>query len=98
MIKTNNVLAKLLAKHNKPKYNLTKAAEELNELSTVLLQRVNKASKVSSEKIIEELGDVRQRLAVLEVIFGEKKVQKRVDYKEKKLLSYLEDGKYKKEV
>jgi len=97
-IKTNKFLAKQLAKSNIPTYNHTKAIEELNELATVLTQRVNKPTKVSSKKIIEEIGDVRQRLAVLEEIYGKKKIQKRIEYKENKLLGYLKSNKYRKKV
>lgn len=97
-IKTNDFLAKQLAESNDPIYNHTKAIEELNELATILTQRVNKPNRVDSKKIVEEIGDVRQRLAVLEKIYGKKKVQKRILFKETKLLGYLKSGKYKNRV
>lgn len=96
MIKTNDNLAKTLANDNNAKYNHNKCAEELLELATLLVQRVNKPTKVSSKKIIEEIGDVRVRLATLEKVYGEKPIQKRINKKSKQLLKWISIGKYKK--
>lgn len=98
MIKTNDFLSKKLANSNKAKYNHNKCAEELLELATLLVQRVNKPTKVSSKKIIEEIGDVRVRLAVLEEIYSKKSIQQRVNKKTNQLLSYLKLKKYKNKV
>ena len=93
-LKRDRLLAKYLAKHNDPKYNHTKAAEELNELATVLLQRVNKAKSVSSDKIIEELGDVEFRIGILKEIYSKKAIQKRIQYKESRARKNIKLKKY----
>lgn len=46
---------------------LLKCAEELNELSTVLLQEVNK-EKCKYSQIVLELSDVEKRIADLKVV------------------------------
>jgi len=95
MIKTNKKLTKKLVNSNNAKYNHNKCAEELLELATLLVQRVNKPNKVSSKKIIEEIGDVRVRLAVLEKVYGKKLIQKRINDKSKQILNWFKIGKYK---
>lgn len=98
MIKTNELLSKTLSEQNNGKYNHNKCAEELLELATNLVQRVNKPSKVSNKKIIEEIGDVRVRLAILEEVYSKKKIQQRIDKKSNQLLKYLKLKKYKNKV
>tara|TARA_R110000796_G_scaffold236214_1_gene355477 strand:- start:63438 stop:63710 length:273 start_codon:yes stop_codon:yes gene_type:complete len=86
MVKTSKVVRLLLAKHNKPKFNITKTVEELNEASTVLLQRINKGDGVLDEKIVEELAHARIRLDYMIKVFGKDKVQAEIDKKEKHLI------------
>ena len=43
-------------------YDYLKCVEELNELSTVLIQQFNKPHKDYSEEIVEEMGDALYRL------------------------------------
>ena len=43
-------LIKYLVENNDYKYNLLKTAEELNELSTILLQYVNKDNKIDKQR------------------------------------------------
>ncbi len=74
-------------------YNTLKAIEELNELSLILTQSLSKG--VSEEKIIEEIGDVKFRLKVIESRYNEKLIQNRINYKLKKNLKYIQEKKYK---
>lgn len=74
-----------MAKENDPTYNLTKAAEELQELSLALLQRVNKGGKVTDKEITDEIGDVKIRIEVLERIFCKESIWQRIN---KKMLSF----------
>ena len=91
----NKELIKYLVENNDYKYNLLKAAEELNELSTILLQYVNKDNKVDKQKIIEEIGDSIIRIKVLKKLFNRKKVKERIKFKLNKFRSYIKEGKYK---
>ena len=86
-VKYNKVLRNLLIKHNKPKFNHTKAAEELSECTTVLLQRVNKGAGVHNAKIYEEIAHALMRLNVLVKVYGKKNIQKEVDKKEEQLIN-----------
>lgn len=44
---------------------LSKAAEELSELSTKILQRLNDKDKVSDESLFEEMVDVELQMVIL---------------------------------
>lgn len=87
-------LIKYLVENNDYKYNLLKAAEELNELSTILLQYVNKDNKIDKQKIIEEIGDSIIRITVLKKLFNKKKINSRINFKLKKFKSYIKNNKY----
>lgn len=84
-----------LIKENDRKYNLLKAAEELQELSLVLTQMALKEKKVKDQEVIDEIGDVKIRLAVLEGMFSQLKIKRRIRYKLTKFRSYIVLGKYK---
>lgn len=88
-------LIKYLVENNDYKYNLLKTAEELNELSTILLQYVNKDNKIDKQKIIEEIGDSIIRIKVLKKLFSRKKVKERIKFKLDKFRSYIKEDKYK---
>ena len=88
-------LIKYLVENNDYKYNLLKTAEELNELSTILLQYVNKDNKIDKQKIIEEIGDSIIRIKVLKKLFNKKKINSRIKFKLDKFRSYIKEGKYK---
>lgn len=47
-----------------------KAAEELSELQTLILQDANKNGKVPLSHIIEEIADVKVMVKQLELIYG----------------------------
>ena len=87
-------LIKYLVENNDYKYNLLKTAEELNELSTILLQYVNKDNKIDKQKIIEEIGDSIIRIKVLKKLFNKKKINSRIKFKLNKLKSYIKENKY----
>ena len=87
-------LIKYLVENNDYKYNLLKTAEELNELSTILLQYVNKNNKIDKQKIIEEIGDSIIRITVLKKLFNKKKINSRINFKLNKLKSYIKENKY----
>ena len=90
----NKELIRYLVDNNDYKYNLLKAAEELNELSTILLQYVNKDNKTDKQRIIEEIGDSIIRIKVLKKLFNKKKINSRINFKLKKFKSYIENNKY----
>ena len=98
MCRIDKELAKKLANTNKAKYNHNKCAEELLELATLLVQRVNKPNKVSSKKITEEIAHVKIRMSILDEIYNRKDIQKEIDKKTKSLNGYLTKGLHKKRV
>ena len=87
-------LIKYLVENNDYKYNLLKTAEELQELSLVLTQMALKEEKVDKQEVIDEIGDVKIRLKVIQHFFSRKKVKKRVKFKLNKLKSYIKENKY----
>lgn len=87
-------LIKYLVENNDYKYNLLKTAEELQELSLVLTQMVLKKEKVDKQEVIDEIGDVKIRLKVIQHFFSRKKVKKRIKFKLDKLKSYIKENKY----
>jgi len=93
-------LCDYIAKRNKRKFNFSKLAEELNELSDVCLKFINKKGEFrpNKEKFIEELGDVITRIEMLieaENII-KKDVDQRIIFKANKYLQYIKEGKYDK--
>lgn len=89
---------KILAKTNDYNYNLLKASEELQELALVLTQLALKPKKVKKQEVIDEIGDVKIRLAILDHLFDKRKVDKRIAFKINKFKKYLEEGEYKKRI
>lgn len=91
----NKKVIKTLVNTNDPTYQLVKACKELSELNTAVLQYVTKKGrKTTKQEIIDEIGDVKIRIKILEKVFGEKEVKKRVDFKLKKFGGYIKEGKY----
>jgi len=88
-------LIKYLVKNNDYKYNLLKTAEELQELSLVLTQMALKKEKVDEQEVIDEIGDVKIRLKVIQHFFNRKKVKERIKFKLDKFRSYIKEDKYK---
>lgn len=83
----NEAIEKLLL-HKPKRENLLKAIEELSELSTILLQKINKPDKVSDFEISEEIADCEMHLIILKHYFSisdeirKEKVKKFLDLKE----------------
>lgn len=73
---------KIIEKHGE-NYQRYKAAEELSELQTLLLQDANKNGKVPVGQIVEEIADVyvvlKQMLLVYEL--DDRDIQPIIDYK-----------------
>lgn len=94
----NPQVIQYMAAKNGPDYNMRKAAEELNELATVLLQKTNKKidGDPSEQEIIDEIGDVAIRLEILKTMFPAEALQARVDKKLKKYQDYIEEQTYSK--
>ena len=90
---TDKKLIKYLAETNDRNYNLLKAAEECQELSLILTQKLTKGA--SDKDIIEEIGDVLFRVNVLKHLFNKDKIAERKAYKIGKCKKYIEEDKYK---
>jgi len=87
-----------VAQTNTFKYNLLKASEEFMELALILTQQRTKKNKDFSDAIIEEIGDCKIRLQILEELFDKSKIQERVDYKLGKFQKYLQEDTYKNHI
>jgi len=83
---------------NTRKYNLLKASEEFQELALILTQQRTKKNKDFEEDIIEEIGDCKIRLMILEHLFDKDKIEERVQFKLSKFQEYLDKGKYKNHI
>ena len=68
-------------KESLKQYDYLKCVEELNELSTVLIQQFNKPHKDYGEEIVEEMGDALYRLENMMDYYDRKKVIQRKKYK-----------------
>lgn len=93
---TREGIIDILVKKNGFEYNLSKASEELQELSLALTQKLNKPYKVTDQEIIDEIGDVEIRIAILRKIFNPEKIDKRISEKLKKFQEYNDSAKYKR--
>lgn len=91
---SNEEIIEHLFQNNGTKYNLHKASEELQELALVLNQFLLKPLKVDEQQIIDEIGDVKIRLAVLEKIYPADKIQERINYKLSKFREYRDHKLY----
>ena len=67
MVKTDKLLK--IIEHYGEDHQRYKAAEELSELQTLLLQDANQNGKVPLSRIIEELADVYVTLKQIELIY-----------------------------
>lgn len=90
----NEEIIEYLFQNNGEKYNLHKASEEFQELGLVLNQYLLKPTKVDQQEIIDEIGDVKIRLAILEKMFPADKIEARVQYKLSKYLEYIDHKLY----
>ena len=72
-----------------------KAAEELSELQTLILQDANKNGKVPINRIIEEIADVYIMLSQLKIIYGidGRDIEPFIDWKLDRTLKRIEGEK-----
>ena len=94
---TDEEIVDFMVNKNQEQFNYLKFCEEATELQELLLKKVNKVDKKdipSNLGIIDEIGDVKVRLLVLEKMFGEDNINERVKYKMEKWKGYIEKGKY----
>ncbi len=68
---------------------LLKAAEELNELSAELIQKVLHPTHETNEKIQNELGDVFIRLGILTKFYNIDEINNRIDLKMNKIVKKM---------
>lgn len=100
------ILFRTLAKTNNHSFNLTKLAEELAELSEVVLKMNNKNQEKQPNKqlFIEETGDILIRALIAGfMLFPEEdklldKLSARVEFKIKKMIEIIKAGKYLNQV
>jgi len=90
-----NHIIDVLHARNGNQYNLLKAAEECQELALALIQKVTKVNKPDDQEIIDEIGDVMIRVEILQKIFSQDLIRKRVEEKLSKFQTYLDHEKYK---
>lgn len=90
----------LIAKNNDESFNYTKLAEELAELSEVVLKMNNKGTdkRPNKELFAEEAGDVMIRMLITgSMLFGEDffdKMQTRMEFKVGKMVENVLAKKY----
>jgi len=68
-------------KESLKQYDYLKCIEELNELSTILIQQFNKPHKVYDKEIAEEMGDVLYRLENMMDYYDRNAVEQRKRHK-----------------
>lgn len=97
-IEKAKIVLDFISARNDPKYNMTKLAEELTELSELILKSVNKKPehKPDLSHIIEEIGDVSLRLYVYISANGisSEQIDERIIEKSNRFLSYIKEKKY----
>lgn len=78
-----------IIKHYGKQHQLYKAAEELSELQTVVIQDANENGKVAINQIAEEIADVYVMLKQLEMIYllDDRDIQPIIDYKIERTLN-----------
>jgi hypothetical protein len=66
-----------------------KLAEECMELALIITQQLNKPKMDFEEEIIEEIGDVKWRLELIEKYYDQEKIQDRIMYKKNRELTRI---------
>ena len=64
-----------------------KLAEECMELALIITQQLNKPKMDFEDGIIEEIGDVKWRLELIEKYYDQEKIQDRIMYKKNRELN-----------
>ncbi len=93
MTKAEEEFIKQLSYTNDRRFVILKCAEELNELSTILIQSVTKVQNENVNHISEEIADVEIQLLALKTLYGitnnrlnelhSNKIAKLISYKSK---------------
>jgi hypothetical protein len=63
-----------------------KLAEECMELALIITQQLNKPKINFEDDIIDEIGDVKWRLELIEKYYDSKKIEERINYKKNREL------------
>lgn len=61
-----------------------KLVEECMELALIITQQLNKPRVDFTQDIIEEIGDVKWRLKLVEKYYDSKKIESRIKYKKER--------------
>lgn len=93
----NRTLVLHLASTNDRKYNIEKLLEEMFEVGEKLMKQKTKSEKYkpNDSDVIEELGDLQIRLAVVIEQYGLEAVQKRINDKSASLIKRADTGEYR---
>ena len=67
-------LGKVIREHKK-------LAEECMELALIITQQLNKPKMDFEDDIIDEIGDVKWRLKLVEKYYDSKRIEERITYK-----------------
>jgi len=67
-------LGKVIREHKK-------LAEECMELALIITQQLNKPKMDFEDDIIDEIGDVKWRLKLVEKYYDSKRIEERINYK-----------------
>ena len=86
MLKKYKKLANVIFKNNTKDFNIRKTIEELQELSLILTQQLNKPHKDFNDEIIKEIADVKIRLLYLDTIYNKTAIYNRMIFKIKKII------------
>jgi hypothetical protein len=73
-------IGKVLREHKK-------LAEECMELALIITQQLNKPKMDFEDEIIEEIGDVKWRLELIEKYYDSERIEDRVRYKKNRELN-----------
>jgi len=98
MTKEQDAIIAKVAQTNSHKYNLLKSCEEFQELALILTQQRTKKGRDFTKDIIEEIGDCKIRLAILEHLYDKDLIEQRVQYKLDKFQEYLKNKEYKNHI
>ena len=63
-----------------------KLAEECMELALIITQQLNKPKMDFEDNIIDEIGDVKWRLELIEKYYDKKRIEERIKYKKNREL------------
>lgn len=100
----NREIINTLVEMNGVRYNLHKTSEECQELGLVLNQYLLKPTKVDKQEIIDEIGDVLQRIEILvklrdengNLMFPMEAIQARINHKLSNYKTYIDHKTYEK--